>query len=73
MSDGSRVDMTDDAKKGRGTMRDSDIVEDDVPDYSDCPYLKRWAGVPKEECPEGDYGPGTCIYGCSQEPVCVTG
>jgi hypothetical protein len=40
-----------------------DLIE--IP-YWECPYLKRWEGVPGFE-------KATCAFGCYDEPACVTG
>lgn len=36
-----------------------------------CPYLLKQVLGPTGI--EGDYGPDTCVAGCSDEPVCTTG
>lgn len=51
---------------------DPDVLAETYRDnLSECPYWARYRGDP-EPWPEGAYGPGTCIFGCSQEPECVT-
>lgn len=43
-----------------------ELVDPDVADLGDCPYLARWRGTPGSD-PEA-----TCAYGCADEPECMT-
>lgn len=50
-----------------------DRPEEDEDDFSiergDCPYFLKYTGQPYGA---GQYGPGTCGYGCHEEPACIT-
>lgn len=41
------------------------------PNLSVCPYYAKYYDLPWQDH-VGDYGPGTCIFGCYDEPECVT-